>query len=102
MSTTLEKEKVRAFKASVDSFSRMLDSFVQDGPIQREDNLLLSEVPEEQHNTPATEKQKKLLIDLINQKCSNKAERERWYSEIEVMTKFDASESISSLLIGIR
>ncbi len=103
MSTTLEKEKVRAFKDSVDSFSRMLDSFVQAIPqTQEQDNLMLNEIPQTPEDMQISYKQKRLLLDLINQRCSNKAERERWYAELEVMSKFDASELISSFLIGAR
>lgn len=49
-----------------------------------------------------TPKQKDLLESLIIQRISNKDERERWLSEIQTCSKFDASEFISSFLQGAR
>ena len=49
-----------------------------------------------------TEKQKNLLNDLISQRVKGKEEKERWFSEIAIASKFDASEMISSLLMSAR
>lgn len=93
--TTLEKEHVSKLKSHVDSFSRQLDSLL-------DDNIMVDEMPEENSFTPITDKQSKLLVDLIHQKFSHKEERERLLVEIQTMSKFDASEFISSLLMGAR
>lgn len=101
--TTFQQEHIQAFKTDVILFSRKLDSFVQTlSPIQTSNNLMMNELPENPQDTPITERQKTLLVDLVHQKFSNKAEKERWLVEIETMSKFDASEAISSMLMGAR
>ncbi len=49
----------------------------------------------------ASDKQRALLVDLVNQKVTAKDERERWYTEIESCnSRLDASEMISSFLMS--
>lgn len=49
-----------------------------------------------------TEKQKTLLTSLIFERIGNEDERERWLSEAQGLSKFDASEMISSFLMASR
>lgn len=49
-----------------------------------------------------TEKQRNLLTSLIAERIPSREERERWFSEIESCSKFDASEMISSFLMSAR
>jgi len=48
----------------------------------------------------ATDKQKDLLRSLIAQRIPYGEERERWFTEMETASKFDASEMISSFLVS--
>ncbi|MES2930991.1 MAG: hypothetical protein V4665_04400 [Patescibacteria group bacterium] len=94
-------ERIDVFRADLETFGERVASFAQMFSIV-EDTLLMDEMPESYQDTPITDKQKKLLVDLIHQRFSNKNEKERWLREIEGMSKFDASEAISSLLMGGR
>lgn len=47
-----------------------------------------------------TSRQEKLLVDLINTRISDRNERNRWLEQLSSLSKGDASEMISSFLIG--
>lgn len=100
--TTLQKDHLEAFRSDVERFGRTLESFAQMLHLPEDNNIMMDEIPDSYQDTPITEKQKNLLVDLIHQKYSSKEERERWLTEIETCSKFDASEMISSLLMGAR
>lgn len=70
-----------------------------DEMIEDEQNFFPKDRTEAEGN-PITTKQKNLLTSLIFERIGSPSERERWLSEIETCSKFDASEMISSFLIS--
>ncbi len=90
-------EQIYAFRADIESFTERLNTFAH---ILSDSNLMVKDVPK--NAEPITNRQYRLLLDLIKKRKMSKEEKERWLTEMETMSKFDASELISSFIMGTR